>query len=210
MVASLTSNPFHVTVKPECDHLGVVPPLISISLPPKQKGDLYSLHINNREVTVRRAMTGLKVVVFDAAYADHFKRLNLVWLERYFQVEPIDLEVLSNPEERIIKRGGMIFFALLDGAVVGTCALIRHNDGLFELSKMAVADNHQGHGIGTQLLMHVIEWARSQSIQKVFVETNTVLERAVRLYQRVGFRAIAHDSSNAHYHRTNLKMELKL
>ena len=70
-------------------------------------------------------MKGLKIVDFDAAYADHFKRLNLVWLERYFQVEPIDRAVLSNPEEAIIKPGGMIFFALLDGAVVGTCALIK-------------------------------------------------------------------------------------
>jgi GNAT superfamily N-acetyltransferase len=155
-------------------------------------------------------MTGLKIVAFDAAYAEHFKSLNLVWLERYFQVEPIDVEVLSNPEERIIKPGGMVFFALLDGAVVGTCALIRHNDGLFELSKMAVADTHQGHGIGTQLLMHVIEWARSRSIKALFVETNTVLERAVRLYQRVGFQETAHDSSNSHYRRTNLKMELNL
>lgn len=155
-------------------------------------------------------MTGLKIVEFDAAYADDFKRLNLVWLERYFLVEPIDREVLSNPEERIIKPGGMVFFALLDGAVVGTCALVRHEEGLFELSKMAVADTLQGHGIGTHLLRHVIAWARSQSIQKLFVETNTVLERAVRLYQRVGFREVAHDSSNSHYHRTNLKMELNL
>jgi GNAT superfamily N-acetyltransferase len=155
-------------------------------------------------------MTEMKIVAFDAAYADHFKRLNLVWLERYFQVEPLDVAVLSNPEEAIIKPGGMVFFALLDGAVVGTCALIKHRDGLFELSKMAVVDSQQGHGIGTQLLMHVIAWARSQSIKTLFVETNTVLERAVRLYQRVGFREIAHDSSNAHYRRTNLKMELNL
>ena len=155
-------------------------------------------------------MTGLKIVEFDPDYADHFKRLNLVWLERYFQVEPIDLEVLSNPEERIIKPGGMIFFALLDGAVVGTCALIRHDTDLFELSKMAVADTHQGQGIGTQLLSHLIDWARSRSIKTLFVETNTVLERAVRLYQRVGFRETAYENSDAHYHRTNLKMELDL
>jgi putative acetyltransferase len=155
-------------------------------------------------------MTGLRIVEFDAAYADQFKRLNLVWLERYFQVEPLDVAVLSNPEERIVKPGGMVFFALLDGAVVGTCALIRHTDGVFELSKMAVADNLQGHGIGTQLLSHVIDWARAQSIKTLFVETNTVLERAVRLYQRVGFRETALDSSNSHYRRTNLKMELNL
>ncbi|MBN1763518.1 MAG: GNAT family N-acetyltransferase [Methanomicrobia archaeon] len=155
-------------------------------------------------------MTNLKIVEFDAAYADDFKRLNLVWLERYFQMEPIDLEVLSNPEEAIIKPGGRIFFALLDGAVVGTCALIKHTEGLFELSKMAVAGTHQGQGIGTQLLGHAIEWARARSIRKLFVETNTVLKSAVRLYQRLGFRTTAYESSDAHYDRTNLKLELEL
>jgi GNAT superfamily N-acetyltransferase len=155
-------------------------------------------------------MKGLEIVTFDPAYAADFKRLNLVWLERYFPVEPLDAEVLSNPEETIIKLGGMIFFALLDDAVVGTCALIRHTESLFELSKMAVDDTHQGKGIGTQLLSHAIAWARSQSIPKLFVETNTVLESAVRLYQRLGFRATTYESSNAHYDRTNLKLELEL
>ena len=155
-------------------------------------------------------MKELNIVEFDAAYAADFKRLNLIWLERYFRVEPIDLEVLSGPEETIIKPGGMVFFALLNGAVVGTCALIKHTEGLFELSKMAVADTQQGKGIGTRLLSHVIAWDRSRSIRKLFVETNTVLERAVRLYQRVGFRETACESSDAHYDRTNLKLELKL
>ena len=155
-------------------------------------------------------MTNLKIVEFDAAYAADFKRLNLVWLERYFRVEPIDLEVLNNPEEKILNPGGMIFFALLDGAVVGPCALIKHTGGLFELSKMAVADTHQGQGIGTHLLRYAIAWARSRSIKTVFVETNTVLESAVRLYQRLGFRETAYESSNAHYDRTNLKLELDL
>jgi GNAT superfamily N-acetyltransferase len=155
-------------------------------------------------------MKELNIVEFDAAYAADFKRLNLVWLERYFRVEPIDVAVLSNPEEAIVNPGGMIFFALLDGAVVGTCALIKHTEDLFELSKMAVADNHQGKGIGTQLLSHAIEWARARLIKTIFVETNTVLESAVRLYQRLGFHTTVYESSDAHYDRTNLKMELKL
>ncbi|MBN1455814.1 MAG: GNAT family N-acetyltransferase [Methanomicrobia archaeon] len=155
-------------------------------------------------------MKNLQIVPFDPTYADDFKRLNLVWLERYFRVEPLDIAVLSDPAETIIKPGGMVFFALLDGAVVGTCALIRHTEGLFELSKMAVVDTHQRKGIGTQLLRHAIAWARSQSIQKLFVETNTVLESAVRLYQRLGFRTTAYKSSDAHYDRTNLKLELDL
>ncbi|MGC9444037.1 MAG: GNAT family N-acetyltransferase [Candidatus Methanospirareceae archaeon] len=155
-------------------------------------------------------MKGLQIVPFDPLYAADFKRLNRVWLERYFRVEPIDLTVLNDPEEAIIRPGGMVFFALLDGAVVGTCALIKHREDLFELSKMAVADTHQKKGIGTQLLSSAIAWARSQSIQKLFVETNTILESAVRLYQRLGFRVTAHEGADTHYRRTNLKLELNL
>lgn len=44
--------------------------------------------------------------------------------------------------------GGAILFALLGDAVVGTCALKQEGEGVFELTKMAVDESHQGLGIG--------------------------------------------------------------
>ena len=44
---------------------------------------------------------GLEIITFDARYRDDFKRLNVAWLQRYFRVEPIDEQVLSNPEREI-------------------------------------------------------------------------------------------------------------
>jgi hypothetical protein len=35
-------------------------------------------------------------------------------------MEQEDLNILQNPEEYVIKKGGEVFFALLDGRVVGT------------------------------------------------------------------------------------------
>jgi hypothetical protein len=70
----------------------------------KNKNGIFIHYTPIMEVTVRHDnMTGPKMVEFDAAYADNFRRLNLVWRERYFRVEPIDVAVLSYPEERIIK-----------------------------------------------------------------------------------------------------------
>ena len=60
------------------------------------------------------------------------------WLEKYFTVEPIDKEILNSPGEEVIKKGGEVFFALLDNEVVGTCAVIKVGRKTYELTKMAV------------------------------------------------------------------------
>ena len=57
---------------------------------------------------------------FKPEYREQFMRLNLEWLEKYFHVEPHDLEVLYDPEDHIIEPGGEIFFAKLNGNIVGT------------------------------------------------------------------------------------------
>ncbi|CAF4638170.1 unnamed protein product, partial [Rotaria sp. Silwood1] len=81
-----------------------------------------------------RLRANVKIEKFSAVYKADFKNLNLEWLNHYFEVEPIDKKILNNPESEIINTGGMIFFALIDEKVVGTCAMIKINDS-FELSK---------------------------------------------------------------------------
>ena len=83
--------------------------------------------------------------------AADFRRLNLDWIERLFEVEAADLKVLDDPERAIVAPGGMIFFALEGDAVVGTVAMIRVARGRCELAKMAVAITHQRRGIGELL-----------------------------------------------------------
>jgi hypothetical protein len=64
--------------------------------------------------------------------------LNLEWLERWFTVEPIDREVLGDPETHILAGGGHVLFAVDgEGHAVGTVALKHEGDGVFELTKMA-------------------------------------------------------------------------
>ena len=36
-------------------------------------------------------------------------QLNIAWLQKYFVVEPIDHEMLSDPEKFIIDKGGLFF-----------------------------------------------------------------------------------------------------
>lgn len=132
-------------------------------------------------------------------------RLNLAWIEKYFVVEDIDRQLLENPDIEIIEPGGTIFLAQLDGAIVGTAAMVKRSDGVYELSKMSVEEGLQGKGVGRALLNASIDWARDQQAREVVLETNTVLKPAIHLYESVGFKAYE-DESLSHYERVNLRM----
>jgi GNAT superfamily N-acetyltransferase len=157
---------------------------------------------------VRTYATGLAIVTFNPALRDEFRRLNVAWLERYFQVEPIDERVLGNPEQEILSPGGEILFALLDGEVVGTVALKVEGGGVdedaFELTKMAVDERWQGRGYGQRLLETALDVARARGRQRVVLYTQTVLKPAIALYYKNGFRDVA--GCLAKYARCDVKM----
>ena len=155
-------------------------------------------------------MTSIKVIPYASEYRRAFERLNSVWIEEYFWMEDVDLKVLRDPEGEIIARGGMVFFAKEGDSIVGTGAVINHGDGLYEISKMAVDENHQGKGIGRRIITHAIDWVKESSGKKIFIETNTVLETAVNLYRKLGFVSVQDTSDKSHYERTNLHLELEL
>jgi GNAT superfamily N-acetyltransferase len=154
-------------------------------------------------------MSGVTVVPWRREHAAAFRRLNLDWIERLFKVEEPDLEVLDDPEGAIIAPGGMIFIALDGEAVVGTVAMIRGDAGRCELAKMAVAATHQRRGIGELLGNAGTAWARGQGFRRVFLETNSRLDNAIRLYERLGFRP-APWPHRSDYTRGDVYMELDL
>lgn len=133
-------------------------------------------------------MNGIAIVPFRRELAADFRRLNLDWIERLFRVEAADLKVLDDPEAAIVAQGGAIFFAVEDGAPVGTAAMLRVADRRFELAKMAVATTHQRRGIGEMLGRACTDWAARRGPCTVFLETNSRLGNAIRLYERLGFR----------------------
>lgn len=136
---------------------------------------------------------------------EHFYRLNAIWLERYFVVEPYDIEVMSKPEA-IVDDGGAVLFALLGDEVVGTCALKQHAPGEFELTKMGVDPTAQGVGIGRRLIEAAITEFQRLGGRELFLETNTKLESAIHLYERTGFERQPAVREGSPYERANLYM----
>ncbi len=118
----------------------------------------------------------------------HFARLNLDWLERHFTVEDIDRRVLGDPESHILAAGGHVFFAAAGDQVVGTGALIRESDGVYELTKMAVDPQQQGRGIGRLIVQAAIDRFIASGGTTLFLESSSKLAPALHLYESLGFR----------------------
>ncbi len=116
-----------------------------------------------------------------------FHDLNIWWMRDYFQVEPIDEVMLGDPENQILAKGGEIFFAVAENQAVGTVAMKRERAGVFELTKLGVDPSAQKGGMGQALCEHVIERFVARGGSTLFLETNTVLEPAIKLYRKLGF-----------------------
>ncbi len=151
----------------------------------------------------------MEIISFDPQYAQDFRRLNIEWLEKYFWVEPHDEEVLGKPEKYIIEPGGNIFFVRDNGKIIGTVALMKMEEGIFELTKMAVVPAAQGRNIGQKLMQHTLDFTRSKGWEKLIIYSNRKLENAIHIYKKYGFIEIPIEENNP-YARGDIKMELLL
>ncbi|MBS7253790.1 GNAT family N-acetyltransferase [Flavobacterium branchiicola] len=150
----------------------------------------------------------VEIIPFSPDLKEHIKTLNIAWLEKYFKVEEKDKITLSNPQEEIIDKGGLIFYARHQNEIIGTVSLIKTNDSTFELSKMAVSDKAQGLGVGNKLLEYCIDFAKENSIKTLFLYSNTILLPAIHLYRKFGFVEIPLEAGV--YERADIKMEKKI
>lgn len=151
----------------------------------------------------------MDIISFDSAYAEDFKNLNIAWLEKYFWVEPHDEEVLGKPEKYIIETGGNIFFVKEDEKIIGCVALMKIEDRVFELTKMAISPEHQGKKIGQKLMKHTLDFAKKQGWKKLIIFSNRKLENAIYIYRKYGFKEIPIGENNP-YTRGDIKMKLDL
>jgi GNAT superfamily N-acetyltransferase len=153
-------------------------------------------------------MTDVRIVHYTPRHRDAFAALNLAWITEHFRVEEADRRALEDPDGYILGHGGHILMAEADGRSVGACALLRNDDGSFELAKMAVDPAAQGRKIGRQLGLAAIELARQHGARRVELLSNTKLTPAIALYRSLGFVEVPLPPND--YERANIKMVLDL
>lgn len=151
-----------------------------------------------------------EVLTYQERFREDFARLNREWIEAHFRLEPEDLASFADPHGTFVAPGGEVLFALVDGQVLGTCALRREDAGTFELCKMAVSPQARGQGLGDVLMEAVLRVARERGAQRVYLVSNTKLAPALGLYRKHGFvttRLGDEVSREAGYERADIEME---
>lgn len=151
---------------------------------------------------------GLRIVPYRADHATAFRDLNLAWISKYFVVEERDERDLSDPDTRIIAPGGHILIAELGDEVVGTCALVREDEGVYELAKMTVSESARGLGVGRALGEAAIAHARAVGARRIELLTNSALAPAISLYHSLGFVDVPVGTSE--FVRADVRMVLDL
>jgi ribosomal protein S18 acetylase RimI-like enzyme len=152
-------------------------------------------------------MKNVLVTDFKSQYSSQFYQLNRLWIEESWVLEDSDKKDLLNPEI-IIHNGGQIFFAISKHEVIGTVAMIKNSDKIYELAKMTVKSSHRGKGIANLLMDKCIEFAFKKNASEIFLISNDSLTVARNLYEKYGFKEVVLDSQK--YERGNVKMILEI
>ena len=147
----------------------------------------------------------IEILEYQPEHQPWFEKLNRDWIEKYFRMEAIDEQVLQNPDKYILQHGGAIFMALYQKEMAGTVALRFVEEGVYEFTKMGVAERFQGKKIGEMLSQVAIQFAKSKKARKIILYSNTKLTPAISLYRKLGFAEVPVDGP---YKRCDIKMEI--
>ena len=151
-----------------------------------------------------------RIVDYQPEYQEAFKTINEEWIATYFQLEEEDRKLLNDPTKYIIDNGGAILIAIIQDEPVGTCALIPMDDPLYklELGKMGVLPKARGKGVGELLGRAIIQKAKELGAETVYLESNSILQPAINLYRKLGFKEVTNHQSP--YSRCNIQMAINI
>ena len=156
------------------------------------------MKINNSNISIQE---------YDTKFDKDFFVLNKAWIEESWILEESDKKDLLNPK-KISDNGGQVFFAVENQTTIGTVAMIKSSEHMFELAKMTVKEGYRGNGIANILMNQCINFAKQNNAKEIFLISNDSLIIARNLYDKYGFKEVDLDSQK--YDRGNVKMRLTL
>ena len=81
-----------------------------------------------------------------------------------------------------------IWIAEREGRHAGSLAMTDEGDGVASIRFFVLDSELRGHGLGRRLLEELLDTARAQGFERVFLETFSDLTAAARLYREHGFQ----------------------
>lgn len=149
-----------------------------------------------------------EIIPYEDIHQPVFKSLNIEWLDHYHLTESHDLQILDAPRKYILEPGGVIYLARIGDEIVGSAALMKAHDKVFELVKMSVSSKYRQMGISKLLLEKCLASAPALGAEKIILFSNHQLTAALHLYKKYGFRDVPVIDSP--FTTADIKMELDL
>lgn len=127
------------------------------------------------------------------------------------------LEAMIASVEVMIAEAGLgphsahrLWFAEIDERTVGCVGLVRRGrQG--QLRWLVLLDEARGHGLGRQLVQAVLDEARRQGLEEVYLKTVRGLDASMALYERFGFqreRDVETDLWHGRGHEVTMRLQL--
>lgn len=109
---------------------------------------------------------------------------------------PLELLLLADPSKIIVEdyvAKGECFIAENEEQTIGVYVLLPTRPQTVEIVNVAVAEDHQGKGIGKLLVSHAICVAKTQGYKTIEIGTGNSSIGQLALYQKCGFRIVSVD-----------------
>ena len=89
----------------------------------------------------------------------------------------------------LMDQGAVFILAMEEDKPVGFCEYIKEGSRLF-LSKLYAEKTHRGQGIGRQLFLNCLEYARDNDLESIYLTVNKYNTPSYEIYLHLGFKVI--------------------
>jgi ribosomal protein S18 acetylase RimI-like enzyme len=141
---------------------------------------------------LRRAQAGDETTISSVLFEAFREYLPKYTLEGFAATTPSPAEVLRRMAE------GPVWLALTGSEVVATVSAVLREGGVLYIRGMAVLPKARGLRIGSLLFELTEQYAIEHGCKKLILSTTPFLDRAIRLYERLGFVRTDADPHDLH------------
>ena len=111
---------------------------------------------------------------------------------------------------KLFQTPGSVYFVFeAEGKILGGCGIYPTEGlpkGCAELVKLYLTEESRGKGLGKMLMEKSCEWARDFGYTYLYLETFEVLNSAVGLYNKIGFKNLDSSLGNSGHHACEIWM----
>lgn len=115
---------------------------------------------------------------------------------------------------QLFETEGSIYYVATDhGRIIGGCGIYPTKglpDGMSELVKLYLISEYRGKGIGRELMLRSIAFAKEWGYDSLYLETMDELSSAIQLYKDLGFETLDGPLGETGHFACEIRMVKKL